>query len=236
MRSGHRRSKGILLLVALAVPIPAQSVFEQGDRVVYEDAKKQPTDLGAGFSPILTADGKVALLRGHKFGYGDRFDCGHRATKNWVALYDPATRRENTIFDRRLEFERPEFGGFCIFEQMQLSRDAQTLYLVSLVYATSGSLAIVSLATGSVSYVPGVDFVYVIQSGPHRDELIYQRRVMHATESPRYPFIHANANGKQITEISDEYFTVGGNDKLPILRAYLRKIDATISINGRIFP
>lgn len=83
----------------------------------------------------------------------------------------------------------PFDGGkwkFCIFEEMQLSHDGSVLYLVSPVYATSGSLAIVTLSTGN---------------------------------------------------ISDEFFTVGGHDKVLILRQYLRRIGGTIILkNGETLP
>lgn len=124
---------------------------------------------------------------------------------------------------------------------MQLSYDRSVLYLVSPVYATSGSLAIINLAQGSISYVPGVNMVYVIQTGPHRDELIYQRRIWHKSVAdglayPGYPLAHAHADGRQITEISNECFTVGGNDEVPLLRKYLRQLGGTITVNGRKLP
>ncbi len=123
---------------------------------------------------------------------------------------------------------------------MQLSRDGSVLYLVSPIYATSGSLAILNLAGGSVVYVPGVMSVYVIENGSHRDELIYVRRMFHTAghdvESPTYPFIHARADGKQIAEISNEFFTVGGNDQVPLLRKYLRSIGGTITVDGKKLP
>jgi hypothetical protein len=211
----------------------AQRVFEKDGNVVYQDGEKQNINLGKGLSPILTADGKVALIRGRRFFYGSSFDCSHADTKNWIALYDPTTRREKTIFNRSLDYDRDGIR-FCIFEQIQLSHDGATLYLVSPVYATSGSLAIANLARGAVPFVPGVNEVYVIETGPHRDELVYVRRVLkdHAT----YPFIHARADGEVIAEISNESFTVGGNDKAPLLRAYLRKLDGTITVNGQRLP
>jgi hypothetical protein len=211
----------------------AQRVFERDGNVVYQDAEKQKINLGKGLSPVLTADGKVALIRRRRFFYGDSFDCSHTDTKNWIALYDPTTRKEKTIFNRSLDYDRDGIR-FCIFEQIQLSHDGSTLYLVSPVYATSGSLAIVNLARGAVTYVPGVNEVYVIETGPHRDELVYVRRVF--KDSATYPFIHARADGEVIAEISNESFTVGGNDKVPLLRAYLRKLDGTITVNGRRLP
>jgi hypothetical protein len=218
----------------------AQRVFEKGENVVYEDVGKHRINLGKGLSPVLTADGKVALIRGRRFFYGEEFDCRHTETKNWIALYDPLTTKEKTIFNRSLDYDRDGIR-FCIFEQIQLSHDVSTLYLVSPVYATSGSLAIVNLARGAVTFIPGVNEVYVIETGPHRDELIYVRRTLRKRteddiDSPTYPFIHARANGDVIAEISNESFTVGGNDKVPLLRAYLRKLDGTITVNGRSLP
>jgi hypothetical protein len=220
----------------LGTNLNAQRVFEKEGNVIYEDVGKHRINLGRGLSPVLTADGKVALIRGRRFFYGDSFDCSHAETKNWIAVYDPTTRREKTIFNRSLDYDRDGIK-FCIFEQMQLSHDGSTLYLVSPVYATSGSMAIVDLERGAVKYVPGVNEVYIIETGPHRDELIYVRRIEykptgHDVKSPTYPFIHARADGEQIREISDEW----GNDKVPLLRAYLRKLDGTITVNGRRLP
>jgi len=48
----------------------------------------------------------------------------------------------------------------------------ETLYLVSPVYATSGSMAISRFPQKTITYVPGVNFVYVIETGLHRAELI----------------------------------------------------------------
>ncbi len=123
----------------------------------------------------------------------------------------------------------------------QLSHDESVLYLVSPVYATSGSLAVVSLTPGSTTFVPGVDFVYVIETGPHRDEIIYQRRIYRKSPAdglnyPAYPLMHAHPDGRPISEISDEDFTVAGNDDVPILRNYLRKIQGTITVDGRKLP
>src|ERR1700693_317781 len=178
--------------LVLAMNLDAQRALEVHGNVIYEDVGKHKINLGKGFSPVLTADGKVAFLRGRKFYYGELFDCSHAEGKNWIVLYDPATMREKTIFNRSLDYDGRGLY-FCIFEQMQLSRDGSVLYLVSPIYATSGSLAILNLAGGSVVYVPGVMSVYVIENGPHRDELIYVRRMFHTAghdvESPTYPFI-----------------------------------------------
>ena len=97
-------------------------------------------------------------------------------------------------------------------------------------YATSGCLAIVSLARGSIAYVPGVNSVYVIASEPHRDELVYTQRTSYV-DHVAYPFIHARADGKQIREISNEEAS-----DAPLLKQYLRKIHATISVDGRTLP
>lgn len=220
----------------MAASLAAQRAFESGDKVIYEDAQQRRFNLGTGFNPVLTAQGMIAFIRGRRFNSGEAFDCRDAKKKNWIALYDPASRKETVLFDRALDYDQSGIP-YCAFEQMQLSHDASTLYLV----AAAGSLAIVNLALGSVSYVPGVELVYVIEAGPHRDELIYLRRVMrksakHRLPFPAYPLIHARANGEEITEISNESFTVGGNDSVPILRAYLRKIGGTITVNGRKLP
>lgn len=229
-----------VVLFTLVMSLQAQHVFEKEGKITYQDTRGRQINLGAGFSPVLTADGKIALIRGRSFMYGEPFNCSDPKEKNWIALYDPATKQEKTIFDRPLDYDGRGIL-FCIFEQMGLSHDGSMLYLVSPVYAASGSLAIVNLAQGSVSYVPGVESVYVIETGPHRDELICVRRVMHKSakhrlEFPAYPFIHARANGEQIAEISNESFAVGGDENSPILRAYLRKIGGTITVNGRKLP
>ncbi len=217
----------------------AQRAFEANGRTVYEDAHGKRTDLGIGFSPVLTSDGRVALLRGRKFDYGDDFDCAEKNRRNWASIYDPESRTESVVFDGVIPFEGGTWN-FCVFDQMQMSHDGSLLYLVSPVYATSGSLAIVNLPKRTIKYVPGVNEVYVIGRGPHRDELVYVRRVLHKAadggEYPTYPFIHARANGEPIREISGEEFTVGGHDKVPILRRYLRHLGGTINVNGEMLP
>jgi hypothetical protein len=235
------RSKQILLFAVMAATAQAQRVFEQGNKVIYEDASKQRTDLGVGFDPILMAGGEVVFVRGKRYGYGEEFDCTRPETKNWVAKYDPQTLKETKVFDRPIHYDGPGSLGFCAFEQMQISYEGSVLYLLASTYATSGNLAIVNLTSGSLSFVPGVIAVFVIESGPHQNELVYQRRVWRKSpndglEYPSYPFIHALADGRQITEISDENFTVGGNDKVPVLRKYLREIDGTIHANGQKLP
>jgi len=123
---------------------------------------------------------------------------------------------------------------FCVFEQMQLSHDSCLLHLVSPVYATSGSLAIINLRTKAIKYVSGVNLVYVIETGSHRDELIYQRRMLR--KSVAYPLIHARPDGRFIAEISNEDFPFEGRKDAPRLRQYLRKISGTITINDKELP
>ena len=231
----------ILFLLASASILEAQRAFEQRGEVIFESSEKRQTNLGVGFNPILTAEGKVVFMRGRHPGYGDDFDCTKDAAKNWVARYDPITGQESRLFDRPIKYDGPNSLGFCLFEQMQLSHDGTTLYLLAATYATSGNLAIINLASELISFVPGVIAVFLIETGPHRDELIYQRRVWHKSpadglEYPAYPLIHALADGRQIREISDENFTVAGNDKMPILRKYLREINGTIHANGQKMP
>jgi hypothetical protein len=119
---------------------------------------------------------------------------------------------------------------------MQLSSDAATLYLLAITYATSGNLAVIRLPSRSMTFVPGVIGVAIITSGPHKDELIYQRRVWSdapdGNSYPSYPFIHATVDGRQIREISNE-FSVG---RAPILRKYLTDIRAMIEWEGQKLP
>ncbi|HUA83118.1 MAG TPA: hypothetical protein VMB85_04620 [Bryobacteraceae bacterium] len=83
-----------LALLLFASSLWAQRVVERGNHVIYADSSGRETDAGIGFSPVLIRDGKVALLRGRKFGYGDDFNCAHRETKNRVAVFDPRTRSD----------------------------------------------------------------------------------------------------------------------------------------------
>jgi hypothetical protein len=226
-----------LALIFVASSLLAQRVFEKEQHVIYEDATSLRADLGIGHSPVLTRDGKVVLVRGRYFDYGARFDCANKETKNWVASYDPATRSEQTLFDRALPFERTGIV-FCVFNHVQLSPDGSTLYLVSSVWATAGSLAIVQSKTNRVKYVGGVNDVFVIQSGDHAGELIYQRRTPQPALSGYYPWVHAAADGTQIKELDEEMFTSGGDPlkDAPNLASYLRRIKATIFIGGIAFP
>lgn len=219
----------------------AQQAFEKAGHVIYEDRDARKTDLGVGFSPVLTERGEVALIRGRLFLYGEPFDCSDKENRNWIAVYNSVTRAEKTLFDRPLPFQRDGIL-FCVFQRMQLSPDGSTLYLTSPVYATSGSLAIIRLKDGTVTYVPGVDDVYIVVNGPHKGELIYQRRMDHPVQRmkkgnryPHYPFVHAQSDGQPIRVIAEEYVD-NGLDKLPKLESYLRRIRGQIVINGQAFP
>lgn len=227
-----RLVQALLLLLAHSSLI-AQRAFEEGGNVIYQNAQGNRTNLGSGFSPVMTAQGRVAFVRGRRFGYGEKFDCFHPNTKNWIALYDPAIRSERALFDQVVPFENGKWP-FCIFDQMQLSPDGSVLYLVSPVYATAGSLAIVQLATGSISNVPGVNNVFIIESGPRRGELIYVRRGLRTSadglSQAAYLFFHARADGQPITEVSDR------DEGLPILRQYLRKIRGRITLGNEQLP
>jgi hypothetical protein len=83
-----------LIPILLAMPIAAQRAFEKGPEVVYEDSEGKQVNVGVGLSPQLTLDGKIALIRGHSFGYGEPFDCGKKDRKNWIVVYNPLTRSE----------------------------------------------------------------------------------------------------------------------------------------------
>ena len=155
--------------------------------------------------------------------------------------YDPATKSEKVLFDRALPFERTGIV-FCIFDRMQLSPDGSILYLVSPVWATSGSLAIVHLASGRVTYLGGVDEVFVIEAGPHRGDLIFQRHMWRhggrGGDFPYDPWVHAGPEGRQIKVLKEEPFTTGGSPAkdAPGLKAYLHGIGAQIVIDGGTFP
>src|SRR5262245_14634129 len=178
----------------------AQRVFEKDRHVIYEDAHKNRNDLGIGFSPVRTASGKVAVIRGASLNHNDAFDCGDKDKKNWISLYDPIRHDERVLFDEPVHFDDVLVpSGYCIFDQVNLSSDQRTLYLVSPVYATSGKLAIINLRRKTTTYVDGVNSVYIIESGPHRGELIYSARRYKRSpydniEYPYYPFIHARPN------------------------------------------
>ena len=103
--------------------------------------------------------------------------------------------------------------------------------------ATSGLLAIINLQTGGITQVDGVNEVYVIRGGPSEGDLIYSRRLLRKSsndelEYPYYPFIHAKPDGSQIAIISDESFEAGGTAQNPILRAYLRRLQGRIYVQG----
>jgi hypothetical protein len=229
-----------LALLLCVSSLSAQRVFERAGHVIYVGASGHEVDAGIGFSPVLMRDGKIAFLRGRFFQYGDKFDCAHKATRNWVSVFDPATHSERVLFDRALSFSTGD--EFCVFSQMQLSPDDSILYLVNNQWsATSGSLAIIHFRDNRLSYVGGVNEVYVIESGPHRGDLIYQRRLMDETpnnEHPYYPWIHARPNGATVKILAEEPFLIGDapDADAPKLKAYLQRIGGTIIINGRPFP
>ena len=234
----NRRRVGVLAVLFASI-IAGQRAFEEGGDVIYEDAHGVRSNLGRGLSPVITQDGRVAVLRGPVHDYGET-GCDHKETRDWVAVYNPSTKSEEVLFDRPVPFGGGKWS-FCVFEQMQLSPDGSILYLVSPVSATSGSLAIIDLHSGSITEVGGVNEVYVIEAGPHRGDLIYQRRMRHRIsgdegEYPYYPFVHANDQGVQIHVLAEEYFTVAGVAVAPVLEAYLRKIGGTIRVNGKAFP
>jgi hypothetical protein len=224
-----------LAIVLLPTPVKAQRVFERGSSVIYIDSSGKQVSLGTGLSPQLKRDGKVALIRGRAFGYGDPFDCRQRDRKNWIAIYDPQTRSDRVLFDRALSFGLKGMA-FCIFRQMQLSPDNSILYLVSPAYATAGSLAIVNLASGSVSYLLGVNSIFVIEEGAHQGELIYERRLLLPGREPGgrsvyYPFVHARPDGSQIKVIGEE--PASGMRRV---KTYLRRIGAQIRVDGKLIP
>jgi len=234
----------IAAILAIHTPLPgiAQRVFEKDDHVVYEDATKKQADLGRAFNPILRRDGKVVMIRGLSLGHNDAFDCKDRDKKNWVAAYDPSTATERIVFDRPIPFF-PTTVQWCIYYRMQLSPDSRTLYLVSPVSATSGSMAVIRLPGNTLNVVHGVLDVWTIETGSHAGELIAVRRMYRSVphevgQYPYYPFVHLGRDGRQIKIISEEAFRIGGDqrDYVPKLLAYLRKIGGRITVHGKTIP
>lgn len=184
----------------------AQRATEVAGEVIFVDAKGNRTNPRIAFNPVLTYDGLVALLRGRSFGSGEQFDCDKHESRNWVSIYNPATRTEAILFDRTIELSR--------------------------------SMALTSSHLNKCSFHM-ID--RCCMTGPHRDDIIYQRRIRHKSvedglEYPSYLLVHAHAGGRQIAEISNEESTIGGNDAVPLLRSYLRKIGGTIDVTGRTLP
>jgi hypothetical protein len=216
----------------------AQRVYQENEKVVYEDSPGQKLSLGVGHSAVPVLDDKILLIRGTQMGYGDRDACTNAKAKNRVALYDTRTRRESVVYDKPInnDIVPPDAAG--IFERADLSPSGSTLYVVTPWAATSGSLAIINLRSGALTQIGGVNEVYVIRGGPSAGDLIYSRRLWHKApnvapgEYPYYPFIHAKPDGTQIAIISDEAFEVGGTAKTPILRAYLRRLQGRIYVQG----
>ncbi len=231
------RFSTVLLVLCAARLTLAQRVVENTGHIFYEDPNGARTNLGIGFSPVFTTDGRIAFIGGREFYYGETLGCDDKATRNRVMLYNPASRSELVLFDKGIRFDGLKF---CVFEQMQLSPDRSILYLVASVYATAGSLAMIRLASGAIRYVPGVCRVYVIESGPHQGDLIYTRRMwwkgrLPGDEHPYYPFVHAGADGKPIRVLAEEELNGGVRDA-PRLRNYLRQIEGSIHIDGVLLP
>ncbi len=229
---------GILLVVVVASScgLHGQSVYQQGDQVIYQDASNQETLLGRGHDPLPLPDGKILWIQGAKLNYGDRFACTNPKLKNTIALYDPVTHGKSILYDKPIvnDIVGPEDG--CVFNQADLSPDGSSLYIVTPWAATSGMLTIINLRNGKVVSVAGVDDVYVIRGGSAEGGLIYTRRLWKEKDAigahPYYPFVHARPDGSQIAIISDESFEVGGTAKTPILRSFLRGVRGRIYVQG----
>jgi len=234
----------LVICLLLSSSLIAQRAFETNGHVIYEDARNNRHDLSVGFGAVVTLSGKVAVIRGSALGHNDDFDCNDKQKKNWITLYDPIRNSEKILFDRPVHFDdhlKP--SGYCIFGQAELSPNDQILYLISPVYATAGKLAIIQLRTGSISYVPDVLSLYMIEDGPHRGELIlstrrYKRSRSDNIDYPYNPFIHVRADGQEVKIVSDEYFVTGGLKyaHVPVLAAYLKRIGGHITVDGERLP
>jgi hypothetical protein len=218
----------------------AQRVYEQNDQVIYKDSVGQILSLGQGHSPVPVSDGKILLIHGVRMGYGDRPTCSKAESRNSVAIYDTVTRKESILLNKPIPNSYVGQEGTCIFYQADLSPAGSALYVMMPGAATSGLLAIVNLQTGGITEVDGVNEVYVIRGGPSEGDLIYSRRMLRKSpdgelEYPYYPFIHAKPDGSQIAIVSDESFEVGGTAQTPLLRAYLRRLQGRIYIQGDVY-
>jgi hypothetical protein len=218
----------LLWLCPLALSLLGQQVHEIKGRVIYEDAAKRETDLGLAHNSTLTSNGKVAMIRGDTRAHGE-IDCADPQVRNRIVLYDPLTRQETTVFDRTME----AYGQrYCIFGHLELSHDVSTAYVYVLTAGTSGTIAIIELADGSIRYVHGIEAFFLIQTGPHRDELIYSKRGWSVSARHySYPWIHARADGVPIRQIAEESI-----NPVPQLTKYLREIQATAVLNGQRLP
>jgi hypothetical protein len=226
------------ILLAIAPLVLGQRAFEDRGEIVYQDASGTRTNVGQGFSPVLTSAGDVVFVRGRKFEYGDDFDCKDRAKKNWIALWDPQTRRQSVLFDRPIELQKK--WTFCIYDQVEISPDSAKLYLVIPAYAASRSLAVVELKTGQILDEPGVAAAYVIRTGSHRGELVEYRRLWQpGSEGPSYSWVLADTRGrtKKILHVDEWVGDHAPQEKsMPGLAKYLRSIDAQIVVHGTLFP
>jgi hypothetical protein len=180
----------------------------------------------------------VLIIRGIEPVYGVDFDCDDKTKRNWVTIYNPATSKEQTLWDEPVHYSEFEMqGGWCIFTDVQLSPDGKTLFLAIPMYATSSQLAIIRLADKMTTFV-SADLVFVIEDGPHRGDLILVgRRVRKDSDGLTYPydpFIHAHPDGREIKVISGESFA--GEIPAPILAAYLKRLGGHIRVNGERFP
>ncbi len=243
MRITHMLIMSVILaqLICSATVALAQRVSSNDqDHVIYYDASHRQRDLGVGFNPSIIPGVKVLITRGIEPVYGVDFDCNDRTERNWVTIYDPATSKEQTLWDEPVHY--PDFdmeGGWCVFTYAQLSPDGKTLFLVIPIYATSSKLAIIRLADKMTTFV-SADMVFPIEDGPHRGELILVgRRLKKESDGLTYPydpFIHAHSDGREIKVLSEEYVELLNHEHAPILAGYLKRLGGHIRVNGERFP
>lgn len=227
-------------LVALAVPALAQRVFERDGLVIYGDKAGGQRSLGAGFSPSITKNGWILLLRGRPYDWSD-IDCSRPENRNRAVHYDPASNSETVLFSRALSFGGRE-GSFCWFSKAQLSPDGKLLYLLNGLWsATAGSLAIVRLPDLSATYVHGVTEFFVVEDGKFAGDLVYSRRIMTKIKSdiephelPLYPLIHARADGTRIRIITQEPILNTG-PPAELVR-YMTSLGGHITVYGKRCP
>lgn len=219
----------------------AQRIYERGPDLMLEDAQGRLSSLGPGFNAIPISGHEFLLIRGARM-HSEQSSCEDPEAKNRVVIYDTRAKKESLLFDKPLSGPTIPDGAACAYEHAGLSPSGSILYIVSPCSMTSGCLAIISLPTHRVKYVPGAMDIFVIRGGAKAGDLIYMCRLNRepTEDDPRvadYAYIHARPDGSRIAIVSREDLVLdGGNAPAPILRSFLRSIHGRIFVQGQWVP